>query len=169
MSIYAFRDPLTYRGPVAQVDSDALYAIGTTAKATHPTYGEVELIYLKAGDTEAVGSVCTYSGDYTTALAVAGAVNPIAVSLAVKAADDYGWYVIRGNVPVKGATGLADNAALYLTAVDGTVDDAPVVGDTIFKAKTITALDTPSTGLAVAHVDYSFTAGEILLDYAPPE
>lgn len=167
MSVYNFRDPLTFRAPAAQVDDSALYAIGTTAKATHPTYGEVELIYLKAGDTEAVGSVCTYSGDYITALAVAGAVNPIAVSLAIKAANQYGWYVIRGNVPVLGAALLADNAALYLTATPGTVDDAVVSGDTIFKARTISAIGTPSAGLAVAHVDYSFTAGQISLDYEP--
>ena len=168
MTTYNFREPLIYRNPAEQVDDSALYVIGSTAKALHPTYGEVELIYLKAGAKEAVGSVVNYGGDYTTALAVAGAVDPIGASISIKSANQYGWYVIRGNVPVKGASGLTDNAALYLTSTPGTVDDAVVVGDTIFKAKTITALDTPSTGLAVAHLDYSFTAGEIALDYAPP-
>lgn len=144
-----------------QVDSSAVVGIGSVAKAidvdSTSNYGEVELVYLQAGATEAVGSVVTFGGDYVTALAVANAVGNIAVSISAKSSGEYGWYVVRGNVPAKVLASFADNAKCYLTATAGSIDDAAVVGDDIFAAKSISAIDTPSTGLAVINVNHSFT------------
>ena len=144
-----------------QVDTSAVVEIGTIAKAIdidpNSLYGESELIYLKAGEIEAVGSVVTFGGDYTTALAVADAVGNVAVSISVKAVDEFGWYVIRGNVPALVLAGFADNAKCYLTATAGSLDDAAVAGDDVFAAKSITAINTPSTGLAVINFNRSFT------------
>jgi len=158
---YKFREPLTYRGISTQVDAvgDSKYAIGTTAKAYDSTYGEVELIYLKAGAIEAVGSFVGFGGDYETALAVAdGVYSAVASSLAVKAVGEFGWYVIKGNVPVKVLASFADNANCYLTATAGSLDDAVVAGDYVYKAKSISAI---SGGLATIYLNNSFTTNAL--------
>jgi hypothetical protein len=159
MTIF-FRDQITYRGPVDQVDTAALYELGTIAHGLDDTYGPVELIYLKAGSgvTEARGSVVGFGGDYETVLAVAnGIYSGVAVSLGVVAAGSYAWHVIRGNVATLVAASFADNANVYLTATAGTVDDAVVAGDYVYKAKSITAIATPAAGLAVIYFNDSFT------------
>ena len=63
--VIKFRDPLVYRAPATQVDEQALYPAGTIAEAYDSTYGELQLIYLRAGSAqaEAVGSCVTYGGD----------------------------------------------------------------------------------------------------------
>ena len=159
MTIF-FRDQTTYRGPVDQVDSTALYTLGTVAQGLDTTYGPVELIYLKAGSgvTEALGSVVGFHGDYETALGVAnGIYTGVAVALAAVTAGQFAWHVKRGNVATKVAASFADNANVYLTATPGTVDDAVVAGDFIYKAKSISAIGTPSAGLAVIYFNDSFT------------
>jgi hypothetical protein len=159
MTIF-FKDQNVYQGPAAQVDSTALYELGTIAKAESATYGPLELIYLKAGSgvTEALGSVVGFGGDYETVLAVAnGVYSGVAVALGAVEAGEYAWHVIRGNVPTKVLASFADNANCYLTATAGSLDDAVVAGDYVYKAKSITAIDTPSTGLAVVFFNDSFT------------
>lgn len=144
-----------------QVDTAAVINVGTVVKAIDvdpdSNYGEVELIYLEAGANDVVGSVVTFSGDYVTALAVANAVGSVGVSISIKSTGEFGWYVVRGNVPAKVLASFADNAKCFLTATAGSIDDAAVVGDDIFAAKSITAIDTPSTGLAVININHSFT------------
>lgn len=142
------------------VDTTAVVELGTTAKAIDidPTtlYGEVELIYLQANAAEAVGSVSQYHGSYIAALAGTGSVGQVAVSISTKAANEYGWYVIRGNVPALVAAGFGIDVKCFLTAVPGTIDDVPVTGNDIFAAKSLTAIGTPSAGLAVITVNNSF-------------
>lgn len=155
-----FRDQNTYQGPATQVDTSALYPLGTVAHAEDTTYGPLELIYLKAGSgvTEALGSVVGFGGDYETVLGVAnGIYSGVAVALGAVAAGEYAWHVKRGNVPAKVLASFADNANCYLTATAGSLDDAVVAGDYVYKAKSITAIDTPTTGLAVIFFNDSFT------------
>lgn len=159
MTIF-FKDQNTYQGPTDQVDSTALYPLGTVANAYDTTYGPVQLIYLKAGSgvTEALGSVVGYHGDYETTLGVAnGIYTGVAVALGAVTAGQYAWHVKRGNAVTKVATGFADNANVYLTSTAGTVDDAVVAGDYIYKSKAISAIGTPSAGLAVIYFNDSFT------------
>lgn len=159
MTIF-FREQNTFLGAPIQVDTVAQYKLGTIAAAKSDTYGPLELIYLKAGSgvTEALGSFVGYGGDYETVLAVAnGIYSGVAVALADVAAGSYAWHVKRGNVPTKVAASFADNANVYLTATAGTVDDAVVAGDYVYKAKSITAIATPAAGLAVIYFNDSFT------------
>lgn len=156
---YKFRDPFAFRAPAEQVDVDPLYALGTIAQAVG-SYGPVDLIYLRAGSAvaEAVGSVLTHGGDYVCALFAANAIGSIAVSVSVKASTTpglYGWYVKRGNVPTLVLASFADNANCYSSGTPGSIDDTVVAGDYVYKAKSITAIDTPSTGLAVIFFDDS--------------
>ena len=157
-----FRDPIAYRAPATQVDTDPLYPVGTVAEAYDSTYGELTLIYLQANSAvaEALGNGVTYGGDYVGTLGAPNAIGSIAISLAAKDAATpglYGWYVIKGNVPTTVAALFADNANLYFTATAGVFDDAVVAGDYIYKAKSISAVGTPSAGLAVVFVNGSFS------------
>lgn len=157
-----FRDPIAFRAPATQVDAvgEALYPIGTIADAYDSTYGALQLIYLKVGSgvTEALGSVIGYWGDYETILGVANGIYAgVAVSLGAATAGQYAWHVKRGNVPTLVAASFADNANVYLTATPGTVDDAVVAGDYVYKAKSISAIATPAAGLAVIYFNDSFT------------
>lgn len=159
MTIF-FKDQIAYQGPVDQVDSTALYELGTVAHGLDTTYGPVELIYLEAGTgvTEAQGSVVGYNADYTTVLAVAnGIYSGIAVALGAVTAGKFAWHVKRGKVAAKVAASYAANAAVYLTATAGTVDDAVVAGDYVYKARSLTAIGTPSAGLAIILFNDSFT------------
>jgi hypothetical protein len=155
-----FRDPISYRGAPEQVDPTPLYSVGTIAKAFDidplSNYGEVELIYLKADSADLVGSVVTHGGGYKATFAVANAVGNIAASISVKEIGQYGWYVVKGNVPVLALTGFLADQKFYLTATAGSVDDAAVAGDDIFGAISVTAVGMPSAGLAVVNLNNSF-------------
>lgn len=117
-------------------------------------YGIGEFIYLKGVASTVVGSVVLIDqDDFSTSLAVANDVGYLAVAMAATVASEFGWYQVKGKAVIKGLSGLADNASLYLTATAGSLDDAVVAGDRVKGyAKTASALDTPSTGLAEADI-----------------
>ncbi len=134
----------------------AAIPLGTVTQAVDPTYGAGEFIYLKGLDTTAVGSVVTYNtDDYSTTLAVANAIGPVAVAMAATATGEYGWYQISGKGQAKALTGFADNANCYLTSTAGSIDDAVVAGDYIFGMKGASAVDGTS-GLADVELSRPF-------------
>lgn len=94
--------------------------------------GVGEFIYLKGVASTAVGSVVVYnSDDYSTTLAAANAVGPIAVAMSACASGSFGWFQIQGKASAAALTGFADNADCYLTATPGSIDDTDVAGDYI--------------------------------------
>jgi hypothetical protein len=117
-------------------------------------YGIGEFIYLKGVASTVVGSVVLIDqDDFSTSLATANDVGYLAVAMAATVASEYGWYQVKGKAVIKGLASLADNASLYLTSTAGSLDDAVVAGDRVKGyAKTASALDTPSTGLAEADI-----------------
>jgi hypothetical protein len=127
-------------------------ALGTiiTGEDTATTdYGVGEFIYLKGVASTVVGSVVTYNpDDWSTTLAVADAVGPIATAMSINVASQYGWYQISGKGVAKVLASYADNGDCYLTSTGGSIDDADVAGDYIRGMKGASAIDTPSTGLA---------------------
>lgn len=133
-------------------DSDAYLvqpSLGTIVRATDPTYGAGEFIWLDGVASTAVGSWVTYNtDDGSTALLAANAIGPVAVAMGASVASTQGWYQISGKAVGKALTGFADNANVYATATAGSVDDAVVAGDRVKNAKGASAVDTPSTGLA---------------------
>ncbi len=138
-----------------------LGSIVTAEDVASTAYGVGEFIYLKGVASTVVGSVVTYdAGGFTTALASANAVGPIAVAMSANVADQYGWYQIGGRGVVKGLAGLAADALCYLTATAGSVDDAVVAGDAIHFMETTSALDTPSSGLAEVTMTRPFVTNE---------
>ena len=131
--------------------------LGTVITATDPTYGSGEFIYLAGVASTAVGSVVTYNADdYSTALAAADAIGPIALAMAATVADTKGWYQIGGKGVAKVLASFADNANCYLTSTGGSIDDSVVAGDYIFRMKGASAIGTPSTGLAVVELQRPF-------------
>lgn len=85
--------------PIANTSTTAAHALGTIVRATDPTYGEGEFIYLLGVASTAVGSIVTYDATtYLTVLSAVGENIPRAVAVAMSAnvASQYGWYQISG-------------------------------------------------------------------------
>ena len=135
----------------------AAWKLGDIVRAVDPTYGVGEFIYLKGLDSTAVGSVVTYNADdFSTTLAVANAIGPVAVAMSASVTGKYGWYQISGKGVAKVLAGFADNANCYLTSTAGSIDDTVVAGDYIFGMKGASAIDTPSAGLAEVELSRPF-------------
>ncbi len=116
-------------------------------------YGVGEFVYAKGVASTAVGSVALIDANgFTTSLATANDTGMIGCRMSANVANQYGWYQVSGLRVAKGLTGLADNAPCYLTATAGSVDDAVVSGDLIYGMTTVSALDTPSAGLALVNL-----------------
>ena len=136
--------------------------LGTIIRATDAAstaYGAGEFIYLKGLDDTAVGEVVHYnSDDWSTTLAVANGVGPIAVAMSACVTGEFGWYQISGKGAASVLAGFADDADCYLTSTAGSVDDANVAGDYIRGMKGASAINTPSTGLAEVELSRPETA-----------
>jgi hypothetical protein len=142
---------------IADTSDTRKQILGQIVRCKHPDYGVGEFIYLKGVASTAVGSVVLYSADdFSTALAVADAIGPIATAMSANVASQYGWYQIEGKGVAKVAASFADNGDCYLTSTAGTIDDAVVAGDYIFGMKGASAIDTPSTGLAEVEMSRPF-------------
>lgn len=155
---YVIQDNSTGWQPIANTETSAKHPLGTIVKASDPTYGSGEFIYLKGVANTAIGSWVTYNlDDGSTILAVANAIGPIAIAKSANVASQYGWYQISGKAIGKALTGYLDNALVWLTATDGSVDDTVVDGDLVHLAKGASAVDTPSTGLAEFEISRPYT------------
>lgn len=123
--------------------------LGTIVTAVDPTYGSGEFIYLSGVASTARGSVVIYNpDDFSTTLAAANGIGPVAVAMSATVAGTKGWYQIGGKGVASVLTGFADNANCYLTSTAGSVDDADVAGDYIRGMKGASAIGTPAAGLA---------------------
>lgn len=139
--------------PISTVSTTQNHPLGMIVQAYDngpAAYGQGEFIYLKGVTSTAQGSWVTYnSDDGTTTLLAANAIGPVAVAMsACDAATKYGWYQIQGKTVGKALTGYVDNALVYATATDGSVDDAVVAGDRVKGALGASAVGTPATGYA---------------------
>jgi len=131
--------------------------LGTIITAFDPDYGSGEFIYLAGVASTLLGSVVVYNGDnFSTTLAVANAIGPVAIAMGATVASTKGWYQISGKGVAKVLAGFVDNANCYLTATAGSIDDAIVAGDYISNMKGASAIDTPSTGLAEVELERPF-------------
>jgi hypothetical protein len=133
--------------------------LGTIVTAVDPTYGSGEFIYLAGAASTAVGSVVVYNADdFSTTLAAANAIGPVATAMAATVASTSGWYQISGKGVAKVLSGFVDNANCYLTSTAGSVDDAVVSGDYITGMKGASAIGTPSAGLAEVELSRPFVS-----------
>lgn len=110
--------------PIANNSTEQKHALGTIVRATDPTYGEGEFIYLLGVASTAVGSLVTYNATtYQTALAPIGTnlPQPVAVAMAATVADEYGWYQISGIAVTKKGDGSIDTGVAVGVATIGVV------------------------------------------------
>lgn len=143
---------------IGSVDAAAAVPVGTIVRATDPTYGAGEFIYLAGVASTAVGSWVTYNlDDGSTVLLAANAIGPVAVAMGATVASTWGWYQISGKAVGKALASYADNGLVFATATAGSVDDAVVDGDMVHLAKGASAVDTPSTGLAEFEISRPYT------------
>jgi len=133
---YTITDPVAGSQPITAIETSAKHALGKIVRASDPTYGEGEFKYLKGVASCVLGSWVTYKDeDGTTALLTANAIGPVAVAMAACTASYYGWFQISGTAVGKCLTLMASNTRVWITATDGSVDDASVAGDGVNLAK----------------------------------
>lgn len=139
---------------VAASAYNASAKVGDIIRATDPTYGSGEFIYLNGVASTVIGSWVTYNADdYSTTLLAANAIGPVAVAMSATVASTSGWYQIQGKAVGLALTGFVDDANVYATATAGSVDDAVVAGDRVKNAKGASAVGVPSAGLAEFEIE----------------
>ena len=106
--------------PIANTSTTQAHALGTIVRATDPTYGEGEFIYLLGVGSTVAGSLCTYNASTwaTTLLANTASLGlPVVRAMSANVASQYGWYMESGVTTVtKGATTVAAGARLFVAA-----------------------------------------------------
>lgn len=133
---YRITDSVVGSQAIASTSTTQNHELGKIVRATDPTYGSGEFIYLQGAANTAVGSWVTYNADdWTTTLLAANAIGPVAVAMSANVASGYGWYQISGKAVGKCKTQYADNARAWCTSTAGSVDDASVAGDGISNVK----------------------------------
>lgn len=134
--------------PIASFESTKTLPLGTIVRASDPTYGVGEFIYLPGIANTAVGSLVTYNTTtYTTALAPVGTNKPQPIAVAMSAnivATTWGWYQISGMAVMKKTctVSLAANAAVgVLTTglVAGTATGKEIQGALVAAVASATA------------------------------
>lgn len=127
--------------------SSSLPPLGTILRATDPTYGVGEFIFLKGLAATVVGSWVTYNtDDYSTKLLVANDIGPVAIAMSANVASQYGWYQIGGKAIGLTSAAMVDDSNVYATATPGAVDDTVVAGDRVKNAKTASTIASATTG-----------------------
>lgn len=154
---YRIVDPIIGSQAIAETSTTLRHPLGTVVRATDPTYGSGEFVYLSGVASTAVGSWVTYhEDDYSTTLLAANDIGQVAVAMSANVASQYGWYQIKGKAVGKALANYADNGLVYATATAGSIDDAVVAGDRVKKAIGASAVGTPSSGLAEFEIDRPF-------------
>lgn len=154
---YVIQDNSLGWTPIASIDTAQRHPLGTRVKASDPTYGAGEFVYMKGVASCVVGSAATLRfDDGATVLTVADAAGPIGFAMAALVASTYGWFQIYGKAIAKTGT-VADDGDVYLTSTPGQLDDAVVDGDMVHNAKFASANGTPSTGLAEIEIAYPYS------------
>ena len=153
--------------PIDQSSSVQNHDLGTLLRARDPIYGEGEFIYLLGVIGTAIGTLIIWEGQstgvptYQTALAPGTPFlgQPLAVSMSVNAAAQYGWYQLGGQAVAQTNGTVAASSPVFL-AGNGQLTTIVLSGQQILDAISITASGVPSSGLAVVEIDRPFAQGE---------
>jgi hypothetical protein len=117
--------------------------------------GTGTFVYAKGVANTAVGSWVTFlEDDWSTALLVANAIGNVGIAMSANVANQYGWYQVRGKAVGAALADFADDANVIATSTAGSVDDAPVAGDRVHRAKGASAVGGPATGLAEFEINF---------------
>lgn len=101
---------------IADISTTKNHPLGSIVRATDPTLGQGEFIYLDGVSSTVLGSIVRYDDAFQTALAstAVDVSEPNAVAMAACTASYYGWYQISGLAVAKkaSATTFADGVNL---------------------------------------------------------
>lgn len=153
--------------PVADTSTTQAHALGTRVKATDPTYGEGEFIYLLGVASTVVGSMVTWDATtHQTALSpdTAGIGSSFAIAMSANVAAQYGWYQIAGLAVVK-KTNVAwePQKAVYQSATTGRVMDTVASGKQVAGARSANlATVVTSTSTIILQINHPHNTGVII-------
>lgn len=143
--------------PIADTSTVKNHALGTIVRASDPTYGAGEFIYLEGAANTVAGMVYFYDlrngAIVTTTSGVVDGGGPIAVAMSANVNGQYGWYQIAGDaVVLKTATKIdpVSSFKVYLSATAGRLMPTSVAGRQVIGARwsaTATVTTTTSTAL----------------------
>ena len=154
--------------PIADTSTVQKHPLGQLCRATDPTYGQGEFIYLLGVGSTVVGSLVKYNATsyLTELLTVANGKNkgvPVAVAMSANVASSYGWYQIEGNAVIKKTTVAATpQVPIFISATAGRMKVLAAAGQQILGAQTAnltTVVTTTST--VVVTINRPFTQGQI--------
>lgn len=142
--------------------------LGQIVRATDPTYGEGEFIYLLGVASTVVGSVAKYNATtyLTELITVSNGKNkgvPVGIAMSANVASQYGWYQISGNAVIK-KTGVAvtPQVPVFISATTGRIKVLASAGQQILGAQTanLTTIVT-TTSTVVVTINRPHTQGQI--------
>lgn len=142
-------------GQPGDIHDSALNPLGMIVSGIDADGLAAEYIYLKGVASTVAGTWVTFDELGLTTRAVANAQGGVAVATAAVVASKWGWYHYSGQPDALCLASFADNGKVYLTATDGSVDDADVSGDVVYGAIGRSARDT-TTGMAVFEIHRPF-------------
>lgn len=153
---YRTTDTLLGSQPIADTSTVQNHPVGTIVRATDPTYGGGEFIYLKGVASTVVGSVVSYNTtSYQTVLGVTTErkPQPLAVAMSANVASQWGWYQISGiAVAAKLATtSFAANATIAVASTGSGVLIASASGNEI-QGALVAAVASAATGRTTVQV-----------------
>lgn len=176
---YSFVEPFTGLLQIANTDSGATMANGTsaiptlpatlgmTARAFDPTYGEGEFILLVGVASTAVGSLVSFNATtYQTALSAdtANLAGPVAVAMSACTAALFGWYQIGGLAVIKKtAVQVTAQVAVYQSATTGQIMPTQVNGKQILGARSANlATVTSTTSTLIVSINRPHKQGQVV-------
>jgi len=125
--------------PIGVNSTTQNHPLGTIIRASDPTFGQGEFIYLLGVASTVVGNVVTYSTTtYQTTLSpnTANNVNPLAVAMSANVAGQFGWYQIGGLATVKKtAVQVLPNAKIFQSGTAGRWMPTSTAGQHIMGAR----------------------------------
>lgn len=156
MSDFKIIGPVTFDQAIDETSTTQKAPLGMIVLAEDQAttdYGVGEFQYCLGVASTVVGSAAKIDTvGFATSLLTANDTGQVGTAMSINVASQYGWYQISGLGVVKGLASLADNKPCYATATAGSVDDAVVSGDLVYGMTTASALDTPSSGLALVNL-----------------
>jgi hypothetical protein len=162
---YLIRDSQVGWQPIATTSTTQMHPLGTIVRATDPTYGEGEFIYLLGVASTTIGCwVGYFPSTGASILAVANGNYPLGVAMSANVASQYGWYQISGNASALGLTLITHSTGfLWLTATPGSVDDTSVIGDAVLNARKTTTVHVVGTFLDRYNIARPFVTNRVNL------
>lgn len=152
---YIVQDTRVGSQPIADTSTTQNHPLGTIVRASDPTYGGGEFIYLLGVASTVVGLAVSYNattGQTTLLPSTANLATPVAWAMSANVASQYGWYQISGNAVALKTAVKADPAVnanrVYISGTTGRIMQTSAAGKCILgasRANLTTVTSTTST------------------------